>query len=70
MNYAVDESSGEEDDDDGVFNPNRARATKRRKTSVEDTDEDVFVANVGAEDDMAEEGMLPSPQSPSLVQLG
>ncbi|KAI9825878.1 MAG: DNA mismatch repair protein msh6 [Thelocarpon impressellum] len=50
INYA--ESGGEDDDDEPAFEPvrstaSRARASKRRRTSLEDESEDDFVADEG-----------------------
>ena len=54
MNYAVDPDSDEDEED--VFVPTRkGRTSKRRKTSVE-SDDDVFVGDDAAENDVVEEG--------------
>ena len=65
VNYAVDMDSGEEEDDDGGFNPTpgnkpRGRASKRRKMSIEcdDDEDDVFIVDAVEEDDVVEEGAL------------
>ena len=61
VNYAVDVESGEEDDDDEGFNPTpgnkpRGRASKRRKTSVESDDDDIFIGDAVVEDEIVDEG--------------
>ena len=55
MNYAVDPESDAEDDEDAFKPMQKARPSKRRKTSIE-SDEDVFVADGVAESDVVEEG--------------
>lgn len=64
VNYAVDKSSDEDDDDD-AFNPtiarrDRGRPVKRRKTSLESDADDVFLDNVGSENDVVDEGRDPA----------
>lgn len=57
MNYAVDPDSDEDEDEDDedAFKPTRkGRASKRRKTNFE-SDDDVFVGDGAAEDDVVEE---------------
>lgn len=61
VNYAVDVESGEEEDDDEGFNPTpgnkpRGRASKRRKTSVESDDDDIFIGDAEVEDEIVDEG--------------
>lgn len=60
VNYAVDQSSGEEDDEEEACQSNkiRGRAAKRRKTQVDSEDEDVFVMDARAEDNVIDEGQL------------
>ena len=65
INYAVDKSSGEEDDaeDQEAFNfakanKSRGRAVKRRKTGVRSDDDDVFVEDAAAKEDVVDEGQL------------
>ncbi len=58
VNYAVDASSEEEDED--LFKPTKSnasqgRASKRRKTVVETDDDDVFVADAEVEADIIDE---------------
>ncbi len=62
VNYAVDKSSGEEDDEEDAFTSekNRGRAAKRRKTSIDSENEDVFIADAQA-DDFIDESKLSSP---------
>ena len=63
VNYAVDVESGEEEDDDEGFNPTpgnkpRGRASKRRKTSVESDDDDIFIGDAEVEDEIVDEGKV------------
>lgn len=58
MNYAVDADSDSDNDDDDAFKPTqKGRASKRRRTTVE-SDDDVFVGDGAAENDVVEEGKL------------
>ena len=66
MNYAVDGSSDEEEDDNAsdTFRPiqaskGRGRAVKRRRTSVKSDNDDIYTTNAEAEDDVVEEGNWP-----------
>lgn len=64
VNYAVDKSSGEDEDfDEEAFNPttktkSQGRATKRRKTSVESDDDDIFDEGAALVEAFLEEGWL------------
>ena len=61
INYAVDGSSGEEDEEEDAVKPIRAnrsreRASKRRKTSVESDDDDVFLEDAETDYGAVDEG--------------